>query len=87
VFLVLLQYQDIERVDRLLTAHYENPDGPFAQGLVRIAGRLKPRTGGLMILDGDPKSVQEAIASDPLLKSGAATATMTEFQATWPRSR
>lgn len=86
MFLVLLQYQNIERVDRLLMEHYENPDGPFAQGLVQLAGRLQPRTGGLMILDGDPKSVQLAVASDPLLKSGAATATLTEFQPTWPRS-
>jgi uncharacterized protein YciI len=84
MFLVLLQYQSIDKVDRLLTEHYENPDGPFAQGLVRIAGRLRPRTGGLMVLDGDRASVEQAVASDPLVKSGAATATITEFEATWP---
>ena len=85
MFLVLLQYEDVEAVDRLLTEHYENPDGLFALGLVRIAGRLEPRTGGLMVVDGDRISVSKAIASDPLVKSGAATATMTEFHPTWPR--
>jgi uncharacterized protein YciI len=83
MFLVLLQYQNIDAVDRLLTEHYENPAGVFALGLVRIAGRLEPRTGGLMIVDGDRRAVEDAVASDPFVKSGAATATITEFHATW----
>ncbi|GAA4004257.1 YciI family protein [Allokutzneria multivorans] len=79
MFLVLLKYRSLETIDTLLEQHYANPDGAFAQGLVRLAGRLEPRTGGLMVLDGTREDVERAVASDPFITSGAATAEITEF--------
>jgi len=85
MFLVMFQYHNVPAVDRLLTEHYENPAGLFALGLVQLAGRLEPRTGGLMVVDGDREAVETALAGDPFVTSGAATVTITEFHPTWPR--
>jgi uncharacterized protein YciI len=82
MFLVLLNYTDLTKIDSLLDAHYANPDGAFARGLVRLAGRLEPRTGGLMVLDGDRSGVEAAVASDPFVTSGAAVAVIHEFHPT-----
>ena len=82
MFLILLEYKSMEKIDSLLTEHYENPNGAFAKGLVRIAGRLEPRTGGLMILEGTRKEGEAAVASDPFVVSGAATAQIIEFHPT-----
>jgi hypothetical protein len=72
MFLVMLQYHVI-------------PADVFALGMVRMAGRIEPRTGGLMVVKGDRDAVEAAVARDPFLTSGAATATITEFHPTWPR--
>ncbi|MEV0700512.1 YciI family protein [Saccharopolyspora sp. NPDC050389] len=82
MFLVLLNYTDLAKIDSLLDAHYDNPDGAFARGLVRLAGRLEPRTGGMMVLDGSRAEVKAAVASDPFVTSGAAVATIQEFSPT-----
>lgn len=82
MFLVTLDYTDLNRIDELLDAHYANPDGVFERGLVRLAGRLEPRTGGLMILDGSREEVDAAVAADPFVRSGAAKATVVEFHPT-----
>ncbi|GAA3514675.1 YciI family protein [Actinocatenispora rupis] len=83
MFLVTLTYErPLEEIDALLDAHYTNPDGVFARGLVRLAGRLEPRTGGLMVLAGSRAEVEAAVAADPFVTSGAATATIVEFHPT-----
>jgi hypothetical protein len=41
------------------------PAGLFALGLVRTAGRFEPRVGGLMIVDGNHKTVTAALCADP----------------------
>ena len=76
---MLLKYHSLETIDALLDRHYDNPEGVFAKGLVRIAGRLEPRTGGLMVVDGTRDEVTRAVASDPFVTSGAATAEILEF--------
>jgi uncharacterized protein YciI len=87
VFLIMFEYLDIATIDSLLTAHYENPEGPFAKGMVRLAGRLEPRTGGLMVLEGERSQVEAAVAGDPFVRSGAAKVTITEFHPTWGLDR
>ncbi|WP_086819079.1 YciI family protein [Allokutzneria sp. NRRL B-24872] len=79
MFLVLLKYHSMEAIDALLEQHYANPHGAFAKGLVRLAGRLEPRTGGLMVLDGTREEVERAVARDPFVTSRAATAEIVEF--------
>jgi uncharacterized protein YciI len=84
MFVIVLKYRaPLETIDALRDAHYNNPQGVFAQGLVRFAGPLEPRTGGLIVADGERSAVEAALASDPFVTSGAATAEIIEFRSTW----
>ncbi|KUJ65086.1 hypothetical protein ACZ90_51760 [Streptomyces albus subsp. albus] len=88
MFLITLTYTaPLAVIDELKDEHYSNPDGVFARGMVRLAGRLEPRTGGLMVVEGDRAEVEAALASDPFVARGAATAEIIEFQPTWPAPR
>ncbi|MFC0601458.1 YciI family protein [Streptomyces palmae] len=88
MFLITLTYiAPLDVIDELKEAHYTNPDGLFARGMVRLAGRLEPRTGGLMVVEGDRAEVEAALASDPFVARGAATAEIVEFHPTWPVPR
>ncbi|WP_214321645.1 YciI family protein [Nonomuraea sediminis] len=69
-------------MDELKQAHYASPDGLFARGLVVLAGRLEPRTGGIVIAEGEREEIEAAVASDPFVVHGAATAEITEFHRT-----
>ncbi|WP_439681091.1 YciI family protein [Embleya sp. MST-111070] len=83
MFLILFHYQvPPERIDELKQAHYANPRGVFAQGLVRLAGRRVPRTGGLVVAEGDRATIEAAVASDPFVTGGAATVEIIEFEPT-----
>ncbi|WP_042415123.1 YciI family protein [Streptacidiphilus anmyonensis] len=84
MFLISLTYvAPLDAVDALKDAHYANPDGVFAKGLVRLAGRLVPRTGGLVVAEGTREEVEAAVASDPFVVHGVATVEITEFEPTW----
>ncbi|MGP3933628.1 hypothetical protein [Nonomuraea sp. KM88] len=50
--------------------------------MARLAGTLDPRTGGLIIADGERAAVEAAVACDPFLTSGAATAEILHFHPT-----
>ncbi|KAA2251169.1 hypothetical protein F0L68_37720 [Solihabitans fulvus] len=83
MFLITLTYvAPLETIDSLRAAHYDNPDGVFAKGLVRLAGPLVPRTGGLIVAEGERAEIEAAVATDPFVTSGAATVQITEFTAT-----
>ncbi len=84
MFLIMLTYQaDLDAIDRLKNEHYSNPAGVFSKGMVRLAGRLEPRTGGLIIADGARNEVEAAVASDPFVVNGVAKAEIVEFRPTW----
>lgn len=82
--MIVLKYQaPLDTIDALKEAHYTNPDGVFAKGMVRFAGPLKPRTGGLIIADGERPAIEAAVACDPFITTGAATADIFQFEPTW----
>ncbi|MCO5991859.1 YciI family protein [Actinoallomurus rhizosphaericola] len=84
MYVILLRYHaPLESIDALKEAHYANPDGVFAKGMVHLAGPLEPRTGGVIIADGERAAVEAAVASDPFVTSGAATAEILRFHPTW----
>ena len=86
MFLIMLRYvAPLETIDALKDAHYANPDGVFAQGLVVLAGRLVPRTGGLIVAEGTREEIEAAVASDPFVVGGAATVEIIEFTPTVQR--
>ncbi|WP_438490049.1 YciI family protein [Streptomyces sp. S186] len=85
MYVIVLKYHaPLDTIDALKDAHYANPDGVFAKGMVRCAGPLEPRTGGLIIADGEPSEIEAAVASDPFITQGAATADILRFVPTWP---
>lgn len=81
--IVLKYHAPLAVIDALKDAHYTNPAGLFALGMVRFAGPLEPRTGGLIIADGEPSAIEAAVASDPFITQGAATADILRFEPTW----
>ncbi len=82
--MIVLKYQaPLNTIDALKDAHYANPDGVFAKGMVRYAGPLEPRTGGLIIAEGEASAIEAAVASDPFITQGAATADILRFEPTW----
>ncbi len=81
MFVIVFRYQaPLETVDSLKDAHYANPDGVFGRGLARIAGPLEPRTGGVVLAEGTRAEIEAAVASDPFVTSGAATAEILSFR-------
>ncbi|WP_202515871.1 YciI family protein [Streptomyces sp. SID161] len=88
MFVIVFRYRaPLETIDALKDAHYANPDGVFARGLARLAGPLEPRTGGLVVAEGERAEIEAAVASDPFVTSGAATAEILRFHPTWPPER
>lgn len=86
MFLITLKYTaPLETIDALKDAHYANPDGVFARGLVVLAGRLVPRTGGVIVAEGTREEIEAAVACDPFVVNGAATVEIVEFAPTWQR--
>ncbi|NEA50373.1 YciI family protein [Streptomyces sp. SID10815] len=81
MFVIVFRYRaPLETIDSLKEAHYANPDGVFARGLARIAGPLEPRTGGVVVAEGSRAEIEAAVASDPFVTSGAATAEILAFR-------
>ncbi|MEV5750792.1 YciI family protein [Actinoallomurus sp. NPDC052308] len=88
MYVIVLNYRaPLEKIDALKEAHYANPDGVFATGMARLAGPLRPRTGGVIIADGDRSAIEAAVACDPFVTSGAATAEILRFDPTWTAPR
>lgn len=81
MFVIVFKYRaPLETVDALKEAHYTHPEGVFGRGLARLAGPLEPRTGGVVIADGPREAVEAAVAADPFVTSGAATADILGFR-------
>ncbi|MFB7598759.1 YciI family protein [Streptomyces sp. NPDC056160] len=87
MYVIVFRYQaPLETIDSLRESHYTHPEGIFARGLARLAGPLEPRTGGLVLAEGSQAEVEAAVAADPFVTSGAATAEILRFRPTWQRS-
>ncbi|MET7383022.1 YciI family protein [Streptomyces sp. NPDC005526] len=87
MYVIVFRYRvPLERIDALREAHYTHPEGVFARGLARLAGPLEPRTGGLVLADGPRSAIEAAVASDPFVTSGSATAEILAFRPVWTRA-
>lgn len=88
MYVIVLRYHaPLGTIDALKAAHYANPHGVFAKGMVRYAGPLDPRNGGLIVADGERSAIEAAVASDPFITTGAATAEILRFEPTWTPAR
>ncbi|NSC19860.1 hypothetical protein FM076_00970 [Streptomyces albus subsp. chlorinus] len=84
MFVIVFTYHaPLETIDKLRDAHYANPHGVFAQGLARLAGPLEPRTGGVVIAEGERSALEAALASDPFVTNGVATVEIHQFRPVW----
>ncbi|MFL9841202.1 YciI family protein [Sphingomonas sp. ST-64] len=73
----------IEEIDAQLAAHVAWLEAGFEEGLLLLAGRQVPRTGGIVLCRGRRAEVEAFAATDPFITSGVATATVTEMAASF----
>ena len=81
--IVLTYVKPLDEVDAQLPAHGAWLREGFRQGLFLIAGRRKPRTGGVIVARGEREAVEALAATDPFVASGVATAEVIAFDATF----
>jgi uncharacterized protein YciI len=82
--LILLSYvAPLEAVDAQMKAHVAWLEQGFAQGVFLVAGRRKPRTGGVILARGEPDAVAAVAATDPFVTSGVATVELAPFNASF----
>ncbi len=84
VCVITLSYvAPVEEVDAQLAAHVAWLEAGFEEGLLLIAGRQVPRTGGIILCRGRRAEVEAYAATDPFVSSGVATASVTEMAASF----
>jgi uncharacterized protein YciI len=81
--IVLTYVKPLEEVDALLPAHIAWLEQGFAQGVFLVAGRRKPRTGGVILARGEGEPVAAVAATDPFVTSGVATVELVPFNASF----
>jgi len=80
--LILLTYvKPLEQVDALLSAHLAWLKQNFEHGSFLVAGRRTPRTGGVILAQGEPGAVERLAATDPFVQGGVATTEVIAFTA------
>ena len=77
--ITLTYFAPIEDVDAQMAAHVAWLEAGFDEGLLLIAGRQVPRTGGIILCRGHRAEVEAFAATDPFVSSGVATASVTEM--------
>lgn len=73
----------IDAVDAQMTAHVAWLEAGIDEGLLLLAGRQVPRTGGIILCRGHRAEVEAFAATDPFVASGVATASVTEMAASF----
>lgn len=84
VCVITLSYvAPLDAVDAQMAAHVAWLEAGFDAGLLLIAGRQVPRTGGIILCRGQRAEVEAFAATDPFVSSGVATASVTEMAASF----
>ena len=83
MFIINITYKvSLEEINATMQAHVAYLDKYFASNKFLIAGRKKPRTGGIIIAIGDSKEEIEIIAKeDPFYTNNLADIEVIEFSA------
>ena len=81
MYIVMLDYQDVDAVDRLMGEHVRFLEECFRAEVFLAAGRRNPRTGGVILaLAPGREDLEEIMAHDPIVREGAATFEIVEFR-------
>ncbi|OQP86315.1 GTP cyclohydrolase [Rhizobium rhizosphaerae] len=79
MFIVSLTYRNgPEAADAHLAGHIEWLKDGYAQGLFLASGRKVPRTGGVILAEGDRATLDAFLAADPFAVHGVADYDVTE---------
>lgn len=82
--LVLLTYvKPLAEIDRLRPAHVEWIERAMAEGVMLLAGRRTPPSGGVLLFRGTPEMVAPVANTDPFVTEGAATIELVSFTASF----
>ncbi len=81
MFIVHLTYiKPISEIERLTEGHMAWLKRHYDAGLFLASGRRVPRTGGVIFArSGERAALEAAVAEDPFVAEGAATAEIVEF--------
>lgn len=80
MFVIVVEYTaDVSEVDAVMPAHMEWVAEHYRDGLFLASGRRVPRTGGVVLAQGELAAVQAAVAADPFTTTGVARSTIIEF--------
>ncbi len=81
---VLLTYnQPLEQVDALMADHVAWLTTGFDTGTFIVAGRRDPRTGGVILVQGDADQAAAIARTDPFVTGGVATFEVIAFNASF----
>jgi len=80
MFIVSLSYiAPLEEIDAQLEHHVHWLKQGYADGLFLASGRKEPRTGGIILAQGQRHTLQQYLQQDPFALAGLARYDMTEF--------
>jgi uncharacterized protein YciI len=81
VFIIDIEYTvGFEKIDPLITEHFEFLKKYYDAGLFIVSGRKEPRTGGIIVVkNNDREFVEKIMMEDPFYRENVATYLLTEF--------
>ena len=84
VCVITLTYvEPLAAVDAQMKAHVAWLERGIEEGVLLLAGRQVPRTGGILLCRGRKAEVAAYAASDPFVTSGVATSEVVEMAASF----
>lgn len=83
MFILSLTYvKPTEEADRVMAPHMDWVNAGYDSGMFLASGRMKPRTGGVILAKGDRAEIEAYVAADPFAVEGVATYVITEVAVT-----
>ena len=78
LILSLNYVKPLEEVDQHIEPHMAWVNNGYDKGWFLASGRKEPRTGGVILADGDRATIEAYVAEDPFAVAGVAQYEITE---------
>ncbi|MBU2325753.1 MAG: GTP cyclohydrolase [Alphaproteobacteria bacterium] len=83
MFILSLTYvKPTDEADRFMAPHMDWVDAGYDSGMFLASGRKVPRTGGMILAQGDRAEIEAYVAADPFAAEGVAVYEVTEVAVT-----
>ncbi|MCC8932460.1 YciI family protein [Rhizobium sp. 'Codium 1'] len=83
MFILSLTYvKPTEEADRFMAPHMDWVNAGYDSGMFLASGRKVPRTGGMILAQGDRAEIEAYVAADPFAAEGVAVYEITEVAVT-----